>query len=135
MLAYSGHGYTPAFAENFDRIIARLSASEEIEVVAGPDDICAALLCEPDHHCHNDSVAVRDRDAAEAVSALLSRPIAPGEILLLTDDILADLRAAFAAGIIRKACDACEWHALCTDVAEEKPGAGRAFLLLKKRPA
>ena len=126
MLAYAGKGYTPAFTENYDRVMARLSVGEDILVVAGPDDICAALLCEPDCHCHNASILQRDADAAAAVAQLLNRPVAAGETIALNDTVLTNLRTAFAAGTIRKACGAyenttaCEWYAFCTEIAVEE---------------
>ena len=64
MLTYVGNGYSPAFVENYEVIAARLSAGEEIELVAGPDDICVPLTADPDAHCHGASVIERDRAAA-----------------------------------------------------------------------
>ncbi len=46
MLTYVGKGYSPAFVENYEVIAARLSAGEEIELVAGPDDICGPLTAD-----------------------------------------------------------------------------------------
>lgn len=123
MLTYGGKGYTPAFAANFDAIIARLGASEDILIVAGPDDVCAPLLCEKDAHCHNESVTKRDVLAAEAIS------IYPGETLTLTAERIAALRTAFASGTIRQACAGCEWHALCTEIADEGYGQTRLTML------
>jgi uncharacterized protein len=144
MLAYAGKGYTQAFVENYDAVMARLNAREEILVVAGPDDICAALLGafsgkvetgfppenateqetnEPDCHCHNESVRRRDADAAEAVSQLLGRTIEAGTTLVVDHATLAILRAGFAGGALRKACGAhpdsgpCDWYALCSEIA------------------
>lgn len=123
MLAYAGKGYTQAFSENYDRVIARLAAGEDIAIVEGPDDICAALLAEPDCHCHNESVRRRDRDAAQAVADRLGRPIGVGETLALDARTLATLRAGFADGNMRKACGAypdsqpCEWHDTCSAIA------------------
>lgn len=123
MLAYRGTGYTEAFTANYDRAMERLNAGEDILVVAGPDDICAALLGEPDCHCHFESIALRDGDAAAAVSAQVGRPIAAGDTLALDVETLATLRDAFTTGAIRKACGAypgsaaCEWYDLCSAIA------------------
>ena len=131
MLTYSGRGYGPAFAANYDAIMDRLRDGEDILVVSGPDDVCAPLLCEKEPHCHNESVIVRDRQAADAIAPLLSRPIITGEKISLTPEILMRLRAAFAAGRIRQACEGCEWHPLCTSIAAE--GYVEAKLPLKDR--
>ncbi len=119
MLTYVGRGYSRAFTEGYDRIVARLAAGEAITIVAGPDAICAPLMCrERDPHCLRAGAAERDRRAARDVSALLRRSVVPGETFGLDADDLAALRRAFAAGAIRDACQGCQWSALCTAVAE-----------------
>lgn len=131
MLAYAGNGYTEAFAANYDRVIERLNAGEDILIVAGPDDICEALLSEADCHCNNESVKRRDADAVAAVCALLGRQAGETTLLVLDADTLADLRDGFASGAIRKACGAypdsgpCEWYALCSGIAADGFRAGK----------
>ncbi|MDB5531447.1 MAG: 2Fe-2S ferredoxin [Devosia sp.] len=119
LLTYVGKGYTPAFVVNYDRIAKRLSAGEAIEIVAGPDDVCAPLLCEPEQHCWNDSVTERDRLAARDVGELLRReePIAAGTRLVLDEDAIVQMRQGFATGAIRQACAGCEWSEFCTAIA------------------
>ncbi|MFI5409667.1 DUF1284 domain-containing protein [Kaistia sp. UC242_56] len=117
MLTYVGKGYTPAFCTNYDAITTRLTRGEDIEIVAGPDDVCAPLLSTDDPHCHNDSVLVRDAEAAAAVSALLETPVSDGFRLSLDAMTLTRFQAAFAAGTTRTACGGCEWSALCDSVA------------------
>jgi len=43
ILTFAGKGYSPAFVANMAGVVARIGAGEPIEVVAGPDDICAPL--------------------------------------------------------------------------------------------
>lgn len=117
MLTYVGKGYTPAFCVNYDEIAARLTHGEEIEIVAGPDDVCAPLLSADAPHCHNESVLLRDAEAAASVSELTGRPIAPGHRFALDAGMLVRFRAAFAAGTTRTACGGCEWSGLCDSVA------------------
>lgn len=119
MLTYIGKGYSPAFTANYDRIAERLSAGEDILIVAGPDDICQPLLDAGDAHCFTDSVEQRDRLAAEDLANLLDRPVAAGQHFLLDAATLARQRAAFAQGHVRRACSRCEWASLCTDIAGE----------------
>jgi uncharacterized protein len=115
ILSYVGRGYTPAFVANMDALTARIFAGEEIEIAAGPDDICAPLLCRSDAHCRQTSVDERDRRAAEALG------VAAGGRLVLDGARLAAMRTAFAAGTIRAACLGCEWDDLCTEVARGFP--------------
>lgn len=117
MLTYVGRGYSPAFIANYDQVAGRIAEGEEIIIVAGPDDICAPLLCDADCHCHNESVDARDELAATQVSQLLGQTVAPGSRLPINKANLQKLRDAFLAGHIRSACEGCEWRALCDDVA------------------
>lgn len=117
LLTYVGKGYTPGFVANYDRIALRLSLGEGILVVDGPDDVCAALLCEPDAHCFRDSVRLRDAQAAADVGDLLDMKISAGVRIELHVALLARMRKAFAGGVMRKACDGCEWFDLCSGIA------------------
>ena len=60
MLSYSGEGYSPAFVHGFNGIVQRLGAGEPMELVTGPDAICAPLCNDACAHCHNASVTQRD---------------------------------------------------------------------------
>lgn len=119
MLTFVGEGYTPAFTDNYRGIAERLSAGEDIEIVSGPDDICAPLMQGEAPHCLNASVAARDAAAIEAVARLLGGAIEPGAILLLDAGLLQTLRQNFAAGTIRSACSGCEWEAFCDRIARD----------------
>lgn len=123
ILTYIGRGYTPAFTANYDAIVARLRAGEGVELVEGPDDICQPLLEHDQAHCNNESVTWRDAQARAAVAPLLGR--LDRRITLSAFD-LQRLRAAFAAGTTRTACQGCEWSGLCDGVA----GAGFAGVRL-----
>lgn len=119
LLTFAGEGYTPSFTRNYVRIAARLSAGEAVEIVEGPDDICAPLQDSPDTHCGNESVRDRDALALAAVSDLLGVSLEPGVILALDGGRLPRLRAAFAEGAIRAACADCQWSAFCTRIARD----------------
>jgi hypothetical protein len=126
LLTFVGKGYTPAFTANYRRIVARLNAGEAVELVGGPDDICAPMLSEADHHCLNASVMERDAQALADAAALLGLPLVTGARLVLDAGLLATLREVFAKGTTRQACTGCQWHALCTDIA----GSGYAGVRL-----
>jgi hypothetical protein len=118
MLTFIGKGYSPAFVANLEQVVRRLATGAEVvQIVAGPDDICAPLLGEADCHCHRSSVGERDRLATEAISLLLTRSLEPGTQFLLTRNDLDKLRDAFAAGSIREACTGCQWKPLCDGIA------------------
>lgn len=118
MLTFVGEGYTPAFTANYKRIAERLSLGEEIEIVSGPDDICAPLLSGAAAHCHNASVGIRDEAAAAAVGRLVQADVREGVRILPDTMLLRRLRRNFALGTIRNACGGCEWGELCSHVAD-----------------
>ena len=117
VLTYVGRGYSPAFTANMTEVAERLGAGEDIELVAGPDDICAPLLDEPDAHCHRASVVERDRAAPRDLSDLLGLDVRTGARLVLDENVIHRLRAAFASHQIRSACAGCEWVDLCGSIA------------------
>lgn len=118
MLTYSGEGYSPEFSANFDRIASSIAAGNQtVEIVFGPDDVCAPILGDADCHCRNASVDERDRLAAEALGELLHQPLNGGAKFKITGDKLDRMREAFAKGTIRKACQGCQWSRFCDGIA------------------
>jgi uncharacterized protein len=119
MLTFVGEGYTPAFTDNYRRIARRLSAGEEIEIGAGPDDICAPLLEHADPHCLEASVTERDAAARQSVSGIFGCEIHPDSVIDPDPDLLLRLRGNFASGNLRQACRGCEWDGLCSAIAAD----------------
>ncbi len=117
VLTYVGRGYSPAFTANMTRIAGRLAAGERIDIVEGPDDICAPLLDGDDPHCHRSSVIERDHAARHELARALGLEVATGARLILDADRLSRMRAAFGAGQTRTACVGCEWFSLCGSIA------------------
>ena len=117
ILTYVGKGYSPAFTANMTAIAGRLAAGETVEIVTGPDDICAPLLDGPDPHCYRASVTERDRAATHDLGHLLGLEPRTGVHLVMKTDLVGRLRAAFASNRIRSACAGCEWVDLCGAVA------------------
>ncbi|MDJ1156947.1 DUF1284 domain-containing protein [Chelatococcus sp. SYSU_G07232] len=121
ILTYVGRGYTPHFVARMDEAVRRIAAGAPVEIVEGPDDLCAALIEEGS--CHGDHCAtarVRERDdlARAEIAALLGLPHGANGTLVYSAQIVARLRAAFAAGSIRSACAGCDWKGLCDGLAE-----------------
>ena len=138
MLTFVGKGYSPAFVANLEQVVRRIATgTETIEIVAGPDVICAPLLtgpnAEPDCHCLRPSVTLRDQHAVQDIQTFLQQPLALGDHIFLSHHDLDRLRAAFAAGSIRTACAGCQWHPLCDDIAAK--GFADTVLLATITPA
>ncbi|GAA6177276.1 DUF1284 domain-containing protein [Sulfitobacter pacificus] len=117
LLSYVGKGYSPAFTDNMTLIAGRISAGETIEIVEGPDDICAPRLTQEDAHCHDESIRLRDIQAATDAGRVLQISLHTGAMFSLDQDRLRRLRAAFAQNLVRSACAGCQWGTLCSDIA------------------
>ncbi|WP_306864288.1 DUF1284 domain-containing protein [Neorhizobium galegae] len=117
MLTFVGEGYSPAFVANYRRLAGRLSAGEPIEIVSGPDDICAPLLSDEDAHCFGASVAGRDAAALADIACLLGRELEIGAVIASDPALFEKMRRAFSAGLTRRACTGCEWSSLCDRIA------------------
>jgi uncharacterized protein len=116
MLTFAGDGYSPEFTANFAAVVARIGAGEAVELVDGPDDVCAPLDGSGDTHCAEPTVRRRDRDALRAL-AEADPPLSAARPLILDRAAIAAMRAHFAAGTIRAACGGCQWSELCTEIA------------------
>ena len=118
VLTYAGKGYSPAFIENYDKIIVRLRAGETVRLVDGPDEICGPVVAsEREPHCTGDSVTKRDERAGRAVASVLGRSVETGDEFSIPPVDVAVLRRAFATGRIRDACDGCQWFDLCSGIS------------------
>lgn len=114
LLTYKGEGYSSAFIANFDALIERLKKGETIELLEGPDEICAVLINEdPCAHCLETRVLERD---SKALHALEQAQLIDKKPFTVTKEWLAQMRAAFLTGNIREACETCEWQDLCNTV-------------------
>jgi len=122
MLTFVGEGYNPAFVANYRRLAKRLSAGEPIEIVSGPDDICAPLLAEEEAHCFGASVTGRDAAALADIARLLGRALEAGSVIASDPALFTRLRQAFSNGVTRRACRGCEWSGLCDRIAGEGYG-------------
>ncbi len=116
---FQGKGYTELFVRNMNSIIARLDAGEELEIVDGPDEICACLKGSAFWHCENASVAQRDLDALEALA------LSKGERILFTKARRLSLQSRFQSGEFKRVCDRCEWVNLCYKSHELKAALPR----------
>jgi uncharacterized protein len=116
ILTFAGEGYSTAFVGNLAAIVARIGAGEPIELIDGPDDICAPLEGSNDTHCQEPPVRRRDREALRQLVAA-DPPLPDARPIVLESAAIAALREQFAAGTIRGACAGCPWFALCTGIA------------------
>ncbi len=122
MLTFVGRGYSAEFVANFETIVGRLREGASVQLVDGPDDVCAPLCRDSgEAHCVNASVTARDILARTALAAIpeLATLVHASHAIRLDSAIVADLRGRFAAGSIRAACAGCEWSSFCTQIAAD----------------
>lgn len=120
ILTYIGKGYDAEFTDNFTRVMERINAGErDIAIVKGPDCLCEPVKHKPvvSHDCYSGSISRRDDLALRDIAGLTGRTLDYGMDITLDEGLIGRLRAAFAGGAIRAACQACEWHDLCTEIA------------------
>jgi hypothetical protein len=125
ILTYIGMGYTPHFTENMTTIAERINQGALIEIVEGPDDICAALLDPAHETCahartctEDDELREIDQQALIDVSRLLHMPVLKtGDRFKFGRGEITHTRVAFKANAIRSTCRHCPWNSICTDNA------------------
>jgi uncharacterized protein len=121
ILTYRGKGYTEQFAARMTAVVEAVNAGAPVILASGPDHICAGLSerCRSDvrHDCLAAEILELDKMAAGAVSGVLGRDLSNAAALGKTDIEL--LRAAYAAGGIRAACEGCSWKDFCDGIVSE----------------
>ncbi|MDE1900515.1 MAG: DUF1284 domain-containing protein [Alphaproteobacteria bacterium] len=124
ILSFVGKGYTDDFVDNMRAVVAKIGRGAEIEIIAGPDDICdalrrgAAISCAHARVCRAPKPRHEDRLALRDAGRILHRHLKIGDRLVLTPRDIAALRLHFAHGAIRRACTLCPWKNMCTGIAE-----------------
>jgi hypothetical protein len=116
---FAGEGYSTAFVAGVEAVVTRIAAGEPVELVEGPDDICAPLSGNPGAHCHGARVRDRDRQALSDARLRLRRPLHIGAPLSARDQtpwFRTLRRLAFRTGGLAPACRGCRWTDLCSDV-------------------
>ncbi len=126
LLGFRGMGYSPEFAENMANVYEKLRAdpSTEVEIVHGPDDLCACYPADQPYHC--DAASVRERDD----EALRRIGLNTGEKLLWRD-VLGGLQSRMRPEDIPRMCATCRWlpYGVCEEgVARIAAGEGLAPL-------
>lgn len=121
ILTYRGEGYTAPFVSNMSRIVESIASGAQVVLCEGPDEICggftAACRAVCDHDCDARETAKMDRQAAEAVAALLGRPLETA--VPLGGAEIAALRTAYSQKSIRAACADCSWKEFCDGIADD----------------
>ncbi|UJF34059.1 DUF1284 domain-containing protein [Paenibacillus hexagrammi] len=106
LLGFRGMGYSPEFCVNMTKIYETLRSQPEteIEIVEGPDDICAAFpIGDQRYHCENHTVLSKDAGILERLGIKLGSSWKWADILVT---VAAELQPQ-DIGII---CATCPWE-------------------------
>jgi len=121
ILTHIGKGYTPAFTENMKALIQRINKGARINIMTGPDDICAPLQNDEafkNCHCLTESTRQRDVTALNEISRILGIKLKAGETMRLEKAHIKKLRSVFLTdNTLRQTCRGCKWKSLCDDIA------------------
>ncbi|WP_238392394.1 DUF1284 domain-containing protein [Paenibacillus antri] len=122
LLGFRGMGYSPAFAANMADVYERLRREPrtEIEIVQGPDDLCACYPEDKPYHC--DAASVRERDD-DVLRRLGYKRGDKAE----WRDILASVKLHMQEEDIPRMCATCRWlpYGVCQEgVARIAAGEG-----------
>lgn len=113
---YSGAGYSEAFVANMTDIAQRLNAGAAVEIVHGPDDICAPMLKDGERfHCYDADVFSQDHLALQALNRVLGTTFKAGDFFHPDPDDWVKLRTAYRNGILREGCRGCSWVERCDE--------------------
>jgi len=115
---YRGAGYSEGFVRHLSELLARAEWGEAVEVVAGPDDVCAACPYLEGERCRHTAASeaeVRQMDAA----ALELLSLAPTEAVFW-DSLRARLPEVMPVWRERF-CGPCEWRAVCEEAGLAAP--------------
>lgn len=112
LLGYRGKGYSDGFCANMTRVYEQLRTAPEtrIELIEGPDEICAAFPADQPAHCENGSVYRKDREIAGRIG------IAVGETRAWSDICVA-VAERVQPDDIGSLCRDCRWepYGLCRE--------------------
>ncbi|MCL6518103.1 DUF1284 domain-containing protein [Alicyclobacillus sp.] len=112
LLGYRGMGYSREYAENMTRLHSALRAhpATPIELVSGPDDLCACFPADQPYHCEERVVHARD-------AAVLSRLGLTVGTRTTWRDLEAGMAQAFVPEDIPELCSTCPWlpYGVCED--------------------
>ncbi|MEW7009158.1 MULTISPECIES: DUF1284 domain-containing protein [unclassified Lentilitoribacter] len=118
-LTFAGRGYSRDFERDFKKVIQRIKQNEPIEIVSGPDEICASVKDCVGSHCFEDRIINRDSLALRDISALLGVKLEVGSKLIPNDLFHNQYRKAYQLQSVRSACFDCQWSEVCDAVVAD----------------
>ncbi|WP_334109772.1 DUF1284 domain-containing protein [Thermodesulfitimonas autotrophica] len=113
---FRGEGYSQEFVANLREVVARAQAGEEVELVAGADDVCRACPALEGDKCQAKpgvDAAIRKMDAAAAAHL----GVKVGERVRWA--AVKEKVAATPPGWFAAFCAGCDWEQVCAPRKKE----------------
>ncbi|GLX69968.1 DUF1284 domain-containing protein [Paenibacillus glycanilyticus] len=112
LLGYRGKGYSEGFCTNMTGIYETLREQPQtiIEIMEGPDRICAAFPSDQPNHCHNSTVYRKDQQILGELGLTV------GDRLSF-EELVGRVAAAISPDDIHRLCFDCPWepYGLCQE--------------------
>lgn len=101
---FRGLGYSPEFVANMSAIVERLQTRPQtaVEIISGPDAICAGCPQDAASHCTEERVSERDRLVLQRLGA------SPGDAFSWAE-LVGRVRRRIDPAFLRRACASCPW--------------------------
>jgi uncharacterized protein len=105
LLGYRGMGYSEEYVKNMTRLHQTLRENPNtlVELVDGPDQLCAKFPNSGIYHCQDDHIYVRDAAILEKMGLRIGQVLSWGEIE-------ACIRKAVVPSDIQVVCKTCSWR-------------------------
>jgi uncharacterized protein len=105
LLGYRGMGYSQEYAENMTRVHQTLRDNPRtwIQLVKGPDHLCAKYPNSGEYHCEHDDIYERDAAILEILSLKIGQ-------FIYWKDIESIIKKNAVPSDIQTVCEACSWR-------------------------
>lgn len=107
---FQGEGYSQEFVDNLQQVVTRAEKGDEIEIVAGSDDVCRLCPSMSDDTCAHDDEEIRKLDRI----SLKRLEMTVGD-RTFWHDIKSKLQSA-PEGWLDAFCEGCYWEDVCGKV-------------------
>lgn len=114
---FLGKGYNPEFIENLKEILKRAEAGEEIEILAGADDVCKECPYLEGRICLYDETSEDEIREMDRTAIKLLGLENKGKVNWT--DIKKKIPGVFGKWA-RRYCEECDWRWVCEKNAEDK---------------
>lgn len=116
LLGYRGMGYSEEYVKNMTRLhqTLRETPSTLVEIVEGPDQLCAKFPNSGTYHCQDENIYLRDSVILEKLGLRIGQ-------VLSWEEIEGCIRRSVVPSDIQIVCETCSWrsYGVCEEGIKE----------------